>query len=961
MDVEKPSVSSMAQERQYQRVLTVAIALPVCLVTVFLLLGCLLWWQRHRIVQDLNRRYFGPNFNGRPLQYSEDKRWSADNSPTTGTPLSDLPIQVGGGAQRQHFDHSPSGRRTPDNPLRALGTTNFPGPKQNFIEKSRCITPDTPSGRREQLESRAQLIQNVHQRVREGSITPDLLSPRRVVSLDRVNEERTELERPSSPTGSIRVVEAAHVPRRAASDAIRSRLDEVFQPDWRPESASGSYARNEQRISPERVCQMRYYREMSQVLWPQTPPDPMTTDEQALNEQLAAQAMDAFRQAEEQHRNLESEDGEVKWRWRCLSSVIVKSDGNQEQRGGGNGNGNGAYILDLFFNVLVASSSTCTCSCTRPENKWKDFAPAKAIRESSARTLQAPYDNAAARIAKMNQDLGSSIWSNSASGNENARPTQPIAAAPSAPKSSLNTSTATNNSVNTTSLPPRGHAVSPHVQGSARALSPALSTSSATSSRTDTTVDAMANPAPRGPTLYNPQQAKLLKSDPDWQETRQTSARPPRSRAPAVARSPAPPPAPRQSFMASASATPSRAPASDAPPQWNQMQREEPRGRVTETTNTVVAATRDRLNDPKPVAPAPAMRLPQATARDDGNVGGGEKAPKIESNANTTSGSVAAKPAVGLSPATSSSSSSSSGDKLVEAMKARMLRMDAMLEAQEHAKKAKVETPAAPLTAANPAPVPSTPSTAPPPVFPPPSASNAAKQAAAEPSAADYKADIMTKAAAVEKKVELPVLPPAAKLKPTAPHLRNQAATEKPAEPLKTEPKVQPKVESKAEIMVEPKIEPKAEPKAAVKAAVNTEPKLEPFATAPKPTYTTKLTAMPTPAASPATSGDAAYAKRLGDYEAMAKQNPARAAMEWDFAQEMNNVFQDVVDATQEKQALAAKLVEMTDKIKYAIAMKDERIARNLNHLAMLKKMRIEEEELAKKDEAKLNRLKQEE
>ncbi|KAF7188509.1 hypothetical protein HII31_10171 [Pseudocercospora fuligena] len=241
IDVEKPSAFSAAQEQQYQRVLTVAIALPVCLVTIFLLLGCLLWWQRHRIVQDLNRRYFGPNFNAPSLNYGENKRWSAENSPSTGTPLSDLPIRACDGNEGQRLDHSSSGRRTPDNPLRALGTTNFPRPKQHFLEKPRCITPDTPSGRREQLESRAQLIQDVHQRVREGSITPDLLSPRRVVSLDRVNEERIELERPSSPTGSIRVVEAAHIPRRAASDAIRSRLDEVFQPDWRPESASGSY------------------------------------------------------------------------------------------------------------------------------------------------------------------------------------------------------------------------------------------------------------------------------------------------------------------------------------------------------------------------------------------------------------------------------------------------------------------------------------------------------------------------------------------------------------------------------------------------------------------------------------------------------------------------------------------------------------------------------------------------
>ncbi|KXT13550.1 hypothetical protein AC579_1401 [Pseudocercospora musae] len=555
----------------------------------------------------------------------------------------------------------------------------------------------------------------------------------------------------------------------------------------------------------------------------------------------------------------------------------------------------------------------------------------------------------------MDQDLGESIWSNknsapSASGNENARPTPPTAATPSAPKSlSFHTSTATNNDVDTASSATRGRALPPHVQGAARAPSPALSTSSAASSRADATIADMSNTA-RGPVLFNPQQARLLRSDPDWQETRHTSARPSRSRASAVARSPAPPSAPRQSFMANASATPNRAPASNAPPQWNPMQKEEPRGRVTKATDTFAAAAvpRERINEPQPAASLPAVPPSQATARDIGNVGGEEKAPAIESAVAGTNSSIAANPVVTSRQPTSSSSTSN--DKLVNAGKARMAKMYAELEDKEQAKKAKVETPAAPPAV----PVPSTPSAAPAPVFPPPPASNAAKPAAVELSAADYKA------AAVEKKVEPAVSPPASKPK-FAPHIRNQAVAVKPAEPLKPELSVQPKIDPKAEITVEPKTEPKAEPKAEGKAEVKTEPRLEPFAAAPKPAYTPKPTAMPTPAASPASSGETAYAKRLGDFEAMAKQNPARAAMEWDFAQEMNNILQDMFDATQEKEALAAKLAEMTDKIKYAIAMKDERIARDLDHLATIKKMHVEEEELVKNDEARLNRLMQEE
>ncbi|KAF7188636.1 hypothetical protein HII31_10298 [Pseudocercospora fuligena] len=465
----------------------------------------------------------------------------------------------------------------------------------------------------------------------------------------------------------------------------------------------------------------------------------------------------------------------------------------------------------------------------------------------------------------MNQDLGQSIWSISApatSGNENARPTQPTGAAPTAPKHfAFNTSTATNNNVDTTSSTTRGRAIPTHVQGAAREPSPALSTSSATSSRADAAIADMSNAAPRGPLLFNPQQAKLLRSDPDWQET------------------------------------------------------------------------------------PPAAPLPQATARDDDNVGGEAKAPKIESTVNSTSTSIAANPAVTLRQPTSSSSSSSSGDKLVAAMKAKMIQM---AEAEDQAKKTNVETPAAPPAASGP----STLTTAAAPVLPPPPAFIATKPATAETSGVDWKADIMTKAAAVEKKVEPDYIPP---------HKRVKAASEKPAEPLKTEPKVQPKVEPKAEIMVEPKIEPKAEPKAEIKTEIKTEPKLEPFAAASKPTYTPEPTAMPTPAASPASSGDAAYFKRLADFEAVAKQNPARAAMKWDELQEENTILQELITFQQEYEALAAKRVEMNAKIDSAMASKKECIARCLNMLSIFKKMRIEEEQQAKEHEAKLKGLKQEE
>ena len=272
------------------RLQTLAIALPTCLLSLALVCSILLYVNRRRIVTRLYHKYNSPIDRGSGENRPDTKHWSevAFSSETNSRPSCVLP----------DVDVSPSNKPDPyhlvtrQEPSRTFGTPNFPGPRQllagrqtsverlHSSEKSfvgyrpRCATPDTPLSRKDQLAHRARLIQDTH--VRLGSISPEpplVESPQAVADaqhdssgcdthihgieageqqvkptkerprsfsrpLSKSSRPTSPYARPISPSGSIRLVDRGskdmEVARRCMSDAIGTRLDEVFVPEWEP-------------------------------------------------------------------------------------------------------------------------------------------------------------------------------------------------------------------------------------------------------------------------------------------------------------------------------------------------------------------------------------------------------------------------------------------------------------------------------------------------------------------------------------------------------------------------------------------------------------------------------------------------------------------------------------------------------------------------------------------------------
>lgn len=273
-----------------ERLQILAIALPTSLLSLAFACAILLYFNRRRIVTRLYHKYNGPIDRGSGENRPDTKHWSevAFPSETNSRPSCVLP----------DVDISPSNKPDPYHPVtrqepsRTFGTPNFPGPRQllagrqNSVERlhsseksfvgyrPRCATPDTPLSRKDQLAYRARLIQDTH--VRLGSISPEPPlheSPQAVADalrdcdgcetqtngtdageqqvkptkarprsfsrpLSKSSRPTSPYARPISPTGSIRLVDRGskdmEVARRCMSDAMGTRLDEVFVPEWEP-------------------------------------------------------------------------------------------------------------------------------------------------------------------------------------------------------------------------------------------------------------------------------------------------------------------------------------------------------------------------------------------------------------------------------------------------------------------------------------------------------------------------------------------------------------------------------------------------------------------------------------------------------------------------------------------------------------------------------------------------------
>lgn len=289
-------------ESRQTRLRNLAIALPICLFSLSVVFALTFHLNRRRIVRHLYHKYNGLDCDTRPYHPNTDtKDWS---NPTFSPELSAFPNCI-----LPDVSTSPSTMPDPYRTLsrqgstRALGTPNFPGPRQQLAsgrqcsteqlhssEKSytaahrpRCLTPETPLSRKDQLAHRSQLIQDTHIR-RLGSISPEppliesaehsvagalqnltsgsatlpgeaangggdaehdaAKAKDRPVSfsrpLSKSSRPTSPYARPTSPTGSIRLVDThlkdMELPRRVTSDAIGSRLEEVFMPEWLPEA-----------------------------------------------------------------------------------------------------------------------------------------------------------------------------------------------------------------------------------------------------------------------------------------------------------------------------------------------------------------------------------------------------------------------------------------------------------------------------------------------------------------------------------------------------------------------------------------------------------------------------------------------------------------------------------------------------------------------------------------------------
>ncbi|KAF2215913.1 hypothetical protein CERZMDRAFT_81999 [Cercospora zeae-maydis SCOH1-5] len=290
------------------RVRILAIALPVCLISLFLACGGLLYVNRRRIVTHLYHKYNSPTDGSSRKSPLETKNWSdVACSSDTKTQLDCVLPDI---------DVSPSNKPDPYHTVRShessriIGTPNFPGPRQllagrqssvdgfHSSEKSfapfspRCCTPDTPLSRKDQLAHRSRQIQDTHARLDSISPEPPLVeSPQAVTDalhgckgIERrtygndVGEREVKLTkerprsfsrplanssrptspytRPISPAGSIRVVDRGskdlELSRRGTSDAIGTRLDEVFVPEWEPVGNETRWTTNSSGFCP--VC-----------------------------------------------------------------------------------------------------------------------------------------------------------------------------------------------------------------------------------------------------------------------------------------------------------------------------------------------------------------------------------------------------------------------------------------------------------------------------------------------------------------------------------------------------------------------------------------------------------------------------------------------------------------------------------------------------------------------------------